>query len=197
MSPSGEKIAAFSKVSRCRWSLSGEHFLIGTAQHLTIYDSKGNELQRISQHPEAIPHMNSRQHRWSRDGRFLVDCVQSDLGQETVIPIIFDLKTGKKVELKPHSFFDPIEISPDSKWLCIRRRSSKSKTSNITIVNLIEGVETESLINPGGYGSKMPPFAFSSRTDQAMTLDGVFKICLLYTSPSPRDGLLSRMPSSA
>ena len=24
-----------------------------------------------------------------------------------------------------------------------------------------------------------------------------FNICLLYTSPSPRDGLLSRMPSSA
>ena len=26
---------------------------------------------------------------------------------------------------------------------------------------------------------------------------GCFDICLLYTSPSPRDGLLSRMPSSA
>ena len=26
---------------------------------------------------------------------------------------------------------------------------------------------------------------------------GDYKICLLYTSPSPRDGLLSRMPSSA
>ena len=26
---------------------------------------------------------------------------------------------------------------------------------------------------------------------------GYFKSCLLYTSPSPRDGLLSRMPSSA
>ena len=25
----------------------------------------------------------------------------------------------------------------------------------------------------------------------------IFDICLLYTSPSPRDGLLSRMPSSA
>ena len=24
-----------------------------------------------------------------------------------------------------------------------------------------------------------------------------YRICLLYTSPSPRDGLLSRMPSSA
>ena len=27
--------------------------------------------------------------------------------------------------------------------------------------------------------------------------DQADKICLLYTSPSPRDGLLSRMPSSA
>ena len=26
---------------------------------------------------------------------------------------------------------------------------------------------------------------------------GLSEICLLYTSPSPRDGLLSRMPSSA
>ena len=26
---------------------------------------------------------------------------------------------------------------------------------------------------------------------------GKLKVCLLYTSPSPRDGLLSRMPSSA
>ena len=29
------------------------------------------------------------------------------------------------------------------------------------------------------------------------THDYEFKVCLLYTSPSPRDGLLSRMPSSA
>ena len=28
-------------------------------------------------------------------------------------------------------------------------------------------------------------------------LHSLFKACLLYTSPSPRDGLLSRMPSSA
>ena len=32
--------------------------------------------------------------------------------------------------------------------------------------------------------------------DNMSYMDGV-KICLLYTSPSPRDGLLSRMPSSA
>ena len=30
-----------------------------------------------------------------------------------------------------------------------------------------------------------------------LQLDHVYSSCLLYTSPSPRDGLLSRMPSSA
>ena len=32
---------------------------------------------------------------------------------------------------------------------------------------------------------------------ESMNLAAVWKLCLLYTSPSPRDGLLSRMPSSA
>ena len=31
----------------------------------------------------------------------------------------------------------------------------------------------------------------------AMVDRSAFSVCLLYTSPSPRDGLLSRMPSSA
>ena len=34
-------------------------------------------------------------------------------------------------------------------------------------------------------------------TDQKETLYDRYMNCLLYTSPSPRDGLLSRMPSSA
>ena len=38
-----------------------------------------------------------------------------------------------------------------------------------------------------------------SHTDQPVRKfkDGLVMNCLLYTSPSPRDGLLSRMPSSA
>ena len=40
--------------------------------------------------------------------------------------------------------------------------------------------------------------AFVVRPDSPLTSwDGVLAACLLYTSPSPRDGLLSRMPSSA
>ena len=33
--------------------------------------------------------------------------------------------------------------------------------------------------------------------EEASTADALSIVCLLYTSPSPRDGLLSRMPSSA
>ena len=39
--------------------------------------------------------------------------------------------------------------------------------------------------------------AAGERVLEQQIFDQVFDICLLYTSPSPRDGLLSRMPSSA
>ena len=47
-------------------------------------------------------------------------------------------------------------------------------------------------------GAKFVPFAGYEMPIQYK--DGIVKehiSCLLYTSPSPRDGLLSRMPSSA
>ena len=75
------------------------------------------------------------------------------------------------------------------------------------IAELRAGLET-GFIN-SGYNSSLayqPQFlsnnhkegkkVLSSIEDELMTCDK-FQICLLYTSPSPRDGLLSRMPSSA
>ena len=38
---------------------------------------------------------------------------------------------------------------------------------------------------------------FQEAASENMTMITDFNNCLLYTSPSPRDGLLSRMPSSA
>ena len=40
-------------------------------------------------------------------------------------------------------------------------------------------------------------FAFTANNITYAVLGDQLKYCLLYTSPSPRDGLLSRMPSSA
>ena len=47
-----------------------------------------------------------------------------------------------------------------------------------------------------GFGSILLPFA-SLFFSHALAAFLAFAACLLYTSPSPRDGLLSRMPSSA
>ena len=38
---------------------------------------------------------------------------------------------------------------------------------------------------------------FDGDSASSVKIQYVFSSCLLYTSPSPRDGLLSRMPSSA
>ena len=45
--------------------------------------------------------------------------------------------------------------------------------------------------------AKDPKFAGVLKEHRAILKDWLAKGCLLYTSPSPRDGLLSRMPSSA
>ena len=42
----------------------------------------------------------------------------------------------------------------------------------------------------------LPSFCTKARNERSMRLTQKSH-CLLYTSPSPRDGLLSRMPSSA
>ena len=51
-----------------------------------------------------------------------------------------------------------------------------------------------------GIGAYTPPQVQSlSRKPLTVAFEEIAagKVCLLYTSPSPRDGLLSRMPSSA
>ena len=52
------------------------------------------------------------------------------------------------------------------------------------------------LVKPFGYLILISSLALGLIFIPAITIHET-KICLLYTSPSPRDGLLSRMPSSA
>ena len=58
-------------------------------------------------------------------------------------------------------------------------------------------------VSGGGYTRKAVAFTTSGATTsnnaavEFPTATGNYGTCLLYTSPSPRDGLLSRMPSSA
>ena len=61
-----------------------------------------------------------------------------------------------------------------------------------TILNAQDDIEVVATANTG---AEAVTAAISHRIDVAI-LD-IRMPCLLYTSPSPRDGLLSRMPSSA
>ena len=66
---------------------------------------------------------------------------------------------------------------------------------NATVITSTEiGVldETDVLIQNG----KISLIGENINNDEAMIIEANGR-CLLYTSPSPRDGLLSRMPSSA
>ena len=56
--------------------------------------------------------------------------------------------------------------------------------------------QAAALAGPKGYQQFMSPFT-RDVIDQSMKDIARGSACLLYTSPSPRDGLLSRMPSSA
>ena len=62
-------------------------------------------------------------------------------------------------------------------------------------VHALDGVDIK--INKGEFFGLLGPNGAGKTTTINILTGLVFRDCLLYTSPSPRDGLLSRMPSSA
>ena len=65
-------------------------------------------------------------------------------------------------------------------------------------VNVVCGVQSDYTTQyQEEFGSKLSVESFKSDIDRNLSLFGRLKNCLLYTSPSPRDATLSRMPSSA
>ena len=77
-------------------------------------------------------------------------------------------------------------------------RVERLKRKNIVLVGLIPSMDKEPPINT--FLEKLTNELKESWTGYQLVSKGMvkeFRLCLLYTSPSPRDGLLSRMPSSA
>ena len=94
---------------------------------------------------------------------------------------------------------DPLKNSSGFSW-------EDLMFDGVVVAELISGdiVNAALRVNPGIvanlFGHLMNFACFMSSSDPARRMYRVItlrEICLLYTSPSPRDGLLSRMPSSA
>ena len=76
------------------------------------------------------------------------------------------------------------------------QKSDHTATSELSMVATVNPLATDAGVAALDAGGN----AVDAAVAAALTLgvvDGFNSGCLLYTSPSPRDGLLSRMPSSA
>ena len=93
------------------------------------------------------------------------------------------MQLGNQLSISEHQFFAKESLSPDDikleegvSILAIRRRNGQTEALSSN-VGLIEPGDSLILFGPDGLHDNFT--------------------CLLYTSPSPRDATLSRMPSSA
>ena len=89
-------------------------------------------------------------------------------------------------------------ISPNGRYIGVQQ-----KTDETIIVKIID-LDKSALVNVHDFGAKGRISSFFWATDNRLVFSvnrpdsrSTANFCLLYTSPSPRDGLLSRMPSSA
>ena len=72
-------------------------------------------------------------------------------------------------------------------------------------LDISDGLVAGAILSGAYFGDKMSPLSDTTNLAPAMAGSDLIShikylsltTCLLYTSPSPRDGLLSRMPSSA
>ena len=71
------------------------------------------------------------------------------------------------------------------------KAGTKSLLSAVLVMLAVAGDRGQAEPYPSG------PVKVISDSAPGSAPDAILRICLLYTSPSPRDGLLSRMPSSA
>ena len=80
----------------------------------------------------------------------------------------------------------------------VERMRANSSGSLSYVTSTFSATSTVPSSMPSGSTCSFPNCtATSLATMDVATVDFQVKRCLLYTSPSPRDGLLSRMPSSA
>ena len=116
-----------------------------------------------------------------------IEAEQSVIGSILLSNEIFD---DISIIISDKNFYDPMHQKIFS---AIENLISKGMLANpITLKNYFENEKDE--LNIPEYLVKITKFSTSSR--QSIEYSKLI-YCLLYTSPSPRDRLLSRMPSSA
>ena len=131
---------------------------------------KGKKLNRSSSHRKAL----------------FKNMAQAIIKHEQIITTLPKAKTMKPI-------IDKLITLGKKGSLHARRQAFSQLRDNNMVSKLFGDLATRYAERQGGY-SRVLKAGYRYGDAAAMA---VIEFCLLYTSPSPRDGLLSRMPSSA
>ena len=116
------------------------------------------------------------------DSKYFKNCIK-----------IIQSNTPKYIDYSEHSDYEDYLLRDDKIYFVLFKKSNIAACGGYGInksgtkVGLSWGL-VHSQHHNKGYGSKLLKYRLNHIKNN---------FCLLYTSPSPRDGLLSRMPSSA
>ena len=119
--------------------------------------------------------------------KFLEHCKIFDDLQKAIFDCDLVLASCGRIDVNKDSFF--VSSEDIFEWTL-----SFKKINNLAI---IFGREDRGLTNSELLLANKTFNIPTSQNNPSLNLSHAVSICLLYTSPSPRDGLLSRMPSSA
>ena len=154
----------------------------GNDRRVVIWEIKNrNQPRVIAQHPGAIADL-----AWSHDGSQLATA-----GFENLIRI-YDVASGKERLSLVASCNDnrAVVFSPDDQWV-----AGGGRDGIVGVWQVRDGAPVAKLPL---HRQRVRQLAITAKK-QLVTCgdDRLVRICLLYTSPSPRDLSTSRMPSSA
>ena len=154
--------------------------------------------RRLEAKVEPIFHPDSYGYR---PGRSALDAVETCRGRCWKTNWVIDLDIQKFFDSVPWDLVvKAVQTNTDDPWVVLyvkRWLQAPVQQANGTMLERDRGTAQGSAVSPV-LANLFLHYAFD--TWMAREFPGVaFEryVCLLYTSPSPRDGLLSRMPSSA
>ena len=96
--------------------------------------------------------------------------------------------------LLQNCYLTKIEVSSDND--IASTYTLNASTGTLQSVNTGAEADKEIILSTKGSGTYANGFPLNTASDN-VAVNGAYMVCLLYTSPSPRDRSLSRMPSSA
>ena len=123
--------------------------------------------------------------------------------KEYLLPVDFDFNKYLEDDRDVATYLDRKSISLSG---VLHKLEKSRKGSNVLMFDACRTIATpglrgvsrvERITGASSSSARPDTLFFYSTKHETAALDGIPGDCLLYTSPSPRDGLLSRLPSSA